>query len=110
MSIDEFVDRCLKWNEGEGQLRGAVVKLLGSKGYMLRPICKIRSDAAGGGRPREWGPETQGELKTRLRGIDLDEQEGYISFALPFLISDICKLTGLASTRARKKSRLVEMG
>ena len=59
VSIDEFVDRCLEWNEGEGQLRGAVFKLLGSNGYMLKPIHKFRSDAAGGWRPREWGPETQ---------------------------------------------------
>ena len=49
VSIAEFVDRCLKWNEGEGQLRGAVMRLLDSKGYMLRPIHKVRSDAAGAG-------------------------------------------------------------
>lgn len=49
----------------------------------------------GGWRPREWDPETQGELIIRLRGIDLNEQEDYINFALPYLINDICKLTGL---------------
>ena len=53
VTIDEFVDRCLIWNEAEGQLRGAVVKLLDSKGYMLKPIHKFRSDAAGNWRPRE---------------------------------------------------------
>jgi len=64
---------------------------------MLKPIHKFRSDAVGKWRPREWGLETQGELKVRLRlrGIDLNEQADYLNFALPFLINDICKLTGL---------------
>ena len=62
---------------------------------MLKPIHKFRSDAAGNWRPRERDPETQGELKGRLRGIDLNEQADYLNFALPFLINDICKLTGL---------------
>ena len=74
-SIDEFVDRRLIWNEGEGQLRGAFVKLLDSMSYMLKPIHSFRSDAAGSWRPRERDPETQGELKIRLRGIDLNVQE-----------------------------------
>ena len=55
VSIDDLVDRCLKWNEGEGQLRGAVAELLDLKGYMLKPIHKFRSDAAGNWRPRGIG-------------------------------------------------------
>ena len=48
MSIDEFVDRCVKRNEYEGQHGGAVLKLLSSKGYVVRLIHKPRCVAAGG--------------------------------------------------------------
>ena len=72
-----------------------MIKLLNSKGYITRPIHKPRSDAAGGFRPSESGPENAGELKIKLRGIVFAKQEGYINFVLPFLIQDICKLTGL---------------
>ena len=54
--IDEFVDRCVKWNEEGGQHGGAVLKLLNSKGYVVRLIHKPRCDAAGGFRPKEFGP------------------------------------------------------
>ena len=50
VSIDEFVDRCLKWNEGEGQLRGAVVLILDSKGYMqVQERCRWRLAPKGAG-------------------------------------------------------------
>jgi hypothetical protein len=47
VSIDELVDRCVKWNEGGGQHGGAVLKLLNSKGCIVRLIHKRSCDAAG---------------------------------------------------------------
>ena len=72
-----------------------MLKLLNSKGYVVRLIHKPRCDASGGFRPAECGPETKEELRITLRGINFTGQQGYINFALPFLVQDTCKLTGL---------------
>ena len=92
--MDEFVGRCVTWNERFGYDH-PILKLLKANGDMFKPIHKIRSDANGTYRPRDLPKQTYQELRLKLQGLDHVDQEGYIRFALPCMISKMCELTGL---------------